>query len=242
MKRLEMAGRAVSNTRRTTAGSPRIGSGCPCGRAVFSSCWPSASATMIDAPGGRALRNRSACSRKAGQIAGPQGPRDGKPLQPGDRRLQLALDHERHAAGDLERALGGALAVRAVVQVRVGRREGDDRQHADDDEQRQPLAKRQALERPKAAAAAARDGDRTAHGGDMDLNSSLPERSGVTELHLCPCRGVRVSGAIVRRKRPLRAWQQLEATRPAGHPGRAQNVRARPMVPRCGCRRGRRSP
>ena len=123
---------------------------------------------------------------KAGQIAGPQGPRDGKPLQPGDRRLQLALDDERHAARDLERALGAAGAVVAIVQIRVGRREGDDRQHADDDEQRQPLAKRQAPERPKAAAATARDADRTAHGGDMDLNSSLPERSGVTELHLCP--------------------------------------------------------
>ena len=71
---------------------------------------------------------------KAGQIAGPQGPRDGKPLEPGDRRLQLALDHERHAARDLERALGAAGAVVAIVQVRVGRREGDHRQHADDDE------------------------------------------------------------------------------------------------------------
>jgi hypothetical protein len=179
---------------------------------------------------------------EAGQIAGAQGPRDGKPLKPGDRRLQLALDHERHAARDLERALGAASAVVAVVQVRIGRREGDDRQHADDDEQRQPLAQRQAPERPEAAAAAARDAARTAHGGAMDLNSRLPEGSGVTALHLCPCRGVRVSGAIERRRRPLGAWQQRRTVRPAGHPGRAQNVRAQPMVPRCGSRQRRRSP
>ena len=126
---------------------------------------------------------------KAGQIAGPQGPRDGKPLQPGDRRLQLALDDERHAARDLERALGAAGAVVAIVQIRVGRREGDHRQHADDDEQRQPLAKRQAPKRR--------------HGPGFEFAGTV---RGHRASPMPPCRGVRVSGAIGR-KRPLRAWQ-----------------------------------